>query len=111
MMDIVMDVVFIFVNFVSKQIIHYIGYEWVFCCCSGDEWCGICESSDYKPRFKCVDCGIEYKANEDDALKLCDGCGNNWVCLKCNSLEVWNENGNDCNQDDATYMEENQDNY
>ena len=53
-----------------------------------------------------------YNSFGDDTLKLCDGCGDNWVCIKCNSLEMINENGNDkyycndCNQDDDTYIDD-----
>ena len=69
--------------------------------------------------FECNECGTEYELNRinkdsfgDDTAKLCDGCGNSWVCIKCNSLERVNENGsdkyycNDCDQDDETYIDE-----
>ena len=61
---------------------------------------------------------IEFNPNEynasfgDDTIKLCDGCGDNWVCIKCNALEAANENGNDkyycndCNHDEDTYVDD-----
>ena len=69
-----------------------------------------------KIRCNCIDCEREdeaqYNPFGDDTLKLCDGCGDNWVCIKCNSLEAINENGNDkyycidCNQHDDTYIDD-----
>ena len=84
-------------------------------------WCKDCFATHKEMiTLKCEGCGIEYRFSGitqngsfgDDTVKLCDGCGINLVCIKCNSLEMFNENGNDkyycndCNQDDDTYIDD-----
>ena len=94
-----------------------------YCDC-GDKWCKKCLILHEETSiFKCNDCGMEYEFSAleyrdkdamynsfgDDTLKLCDGCEDNWVCLKCDLNQ--NESGNDkyycnvCNQDDDTYID------
>ena len=96
------------------------------CDCDGihdEEWmCHDCmEKHIIIKKWICTDCGKEYFIKVDDLKsslfgddnnpKLCDGCGNNWVCNECNSLEMVNENGNDkyycndCNNDDDTFID------
>ena len=71
-------------------------------------------------KWKCTDCKREYVFNPenvgdnlfgDDDMILCDGCGKNWVCFRCNCLEM-DENGNDkyyckdCNGNEDMFVDD-----
>ena len=61
--------------------------------CINADGCTNCEPT--KTIFKCIDCGRGYGLNAihkdsfvDDTLKLCDGCGDNWVCIKMVMINI-----------------------
>ena len=97
---------------------HCVSCERPLCeSCTDADGCQDCGPAE--TMFKCIDCGRGYSLPVthggpfgDDKLKSCDGCGDNWVCIECNSLEAMNENGSDkyhcfdCNEDDDTYIDD-----
>ena len=92
------------------------------CDCDKQLLCKNCLSEHERiQKWSCTDCGKEYVFHPrilrdnsfgDDELRLCDGCGNNWVCFACNLLERVNENCNgkyyckDCNENEDVFVDD-----
>eukprot|EP01084_Bolivina_argentea_P140680 247261_1 len=90
--------------------------ELIDCDCGGC-YCRKCYESHYESHyemncivFTCCDCKIEYRFSDSfgDDIKKCDSCGENWICVKCNSFQEMEDNDKiycqDCNYDEDTYI-------
>ena len=84
------------------------------CDCKDEgSWCLDCYEEhvvDAHALFECQECGTEYgECDRFNEIKLCDLCGEEWICIACHSGEILDDNDHlychDCNDDQDTYIQ------